>query len=136
VFETTESSWHGFRRIQPPHDKQHLTRRSLAVYFYTKQRPAAQTNPSHGTVYVPRPLPARFEPGYSLLPDDVHELQLLLARRDRQIRYLYERELKYSDTLSSVLRSPSFRTGRLLTWPFRLVRDLLRRNTHARQGHR
>lgn len=122
VFETTESSWHGFSRIRLPEDRQDLTRRSIAVYFYTTDRPAAATAPSHGTIYAPRPLPQHFEPGRTLEADDVQELEILLSRRDRQIQYLYERELEFSKTLAGVYRSPSYRLGRALTWALRKMR--------------
>ncbi len=122
IFETTEASWHGFRRIQLPAEYSGLSRRSLAVYFYTAERPASQTAASHGTAYVPRPLPERLAAGYQLSAADVVELETLIARRDAQIRYLYERELEHSEVLRGVLRSPSFRVGRMVTWPFRMLR--------------
>ncbi len=67
IFETTESSWHGFRRIHVPAEK-NLSRRSIAVYFYTKDRPAPETGASHGTVYFQRPLPGHLQPGHTLSP--------------------------------------------------------------------
>src|SRR5580765_3343730 len=39
IFETTEWSWHAFPRIALPVDKHALTRKSVALYFYTKERP-------------------------------------------------------------------------------------------------
>jgi Rps23 Pro-64 3,4-dihydroxylase Tpa1-like proline 4-hydroxylase len=122
LFETTETSWHGFSRIQLPWEKQQISRRSLAVYFYTRERPAKETAPSHGTVYIPRPLPAHIEAGYRLEPADVQAIRYLITRRDGQIRFLYERELEFSEVIGGITRSPSFRLGRLLTWPLRKLR--------------
>ena len=118
VFETTESSWHGFSRIRLPEGSADLPRRSLAVYFYTKDRPPSAA-PSHGTIYVPRPLPERVQAGHTLSPEDMWELEVQVNRRDRQIQYLYEREMEFSRTLEGIYRSPSFRLGRALTWPLR-----------------
>ena len=53
VFETTESSWHGFSRIQLPGGRRNGSRRSIAVHFYTRQRAGIETAPSHSTIYVP-----------------------------------------------------------------------------------
>jgi 2OG-Fe(II) oxygenase superfamily len=119
IFETTEASWHGFSRIRLPQDGHYRSRRSIAVYFYTKKRPAAETAPPHGTIYAPRGLPLELTPGYTLRAVDLEELDMLLSRRDHQIRYLYERELALSRTLAGIYRSPSFRLGHSLTWPLR-----------------
>ena len=118
IFETSERSWHGFSRVALPEKKAHLGRRSIAVYFYTKERPAAQVAPAHGTVYVPPALPEHFEIGRTLTPDDVEELQILLRRRDTQIEYLYHRELEFS----RILRSPTHRLAAALTAPLRWLR--------------
>ncbi|MEP7367474.1 MAG: 2OG-Fe(II) oxygenase, partial [Acidobacteriota bacterium] len=95
LFETTEVSWHGFRRVRLPAEE-HTSRRSLAVYFYTKARPEAERAPSHGTVYYQRPLPDHIQPGHLLSDADTREIEILIARRDEQIRFLYERERKFS----------------------------------------
>jgi hypothetical protein len=121
LFETTERSWHGFSRIALPPDRQHISRKSVAVYYYTASRPAAEAVASHGTVYVPRPLPEHFQAGYTLGEDDVYTLQVLWERRNAQLRFLYERELEFSDALTKIRTSPSFRIGRALTWPARLL---------------
>ncbi len=126
LFETTEKSWHGFKRIRLPDEKRRLSRRSIAVYFYSADRPPEEAAPSHGTVYVPRPLP-QLQAGYTLGQEDVDEIQVLMARRDAQIRYLYRRELEFSKVLSGMIRSPSFRVGRFFTWPLRKLREMKRR---------
>jgi hypothetical protein len=126
IFETTEASWHGFRRIQLPPGKQ-LSRRSVAVYFYTRRRPADQTAPAHGTVYYQRPLPGHIRAGHTLSEEDAAEVQTLLARRDQTIQFLYQRELKFSRVLSGIMQSPSFRLGRALTWPGRALRRIVKR---------
>jgi Rps23 Pro-64 3,4-dihydroxylase Tpa1-like proline 4-hydroxylase len=89
IFETTETSWHGFSRIGLPDDKKNLSRRSIALYFYTKERPAEELADTHSTIYVDRPLPDRFKPGHTLTDADVQELRVLLARRDQHNQRLY-----------------------------------------------
>jgi len=118
LFETSERSWHGFERIRIPEDRPGLTRRTVAVYFYTKQRPFEEIVPEHGTYYAPAPLPER------LSGDD--ELRALIEARDRRLRYHWERERELSEMLEKIDRSPSFRIGRALTWPARKLRALLR----------
>jgi len=122
LFETTEQSWHGFSRITLPPEKREFSRRSIAVYFYTKKRPAEETASSHATVYIPRPLPEHLRPGYTLTDCDMDELRKLTQRRDDQIRFLYERELRYTGLIRGITDSLSFRLGRLLTWPVRALR--------------
>ena len=89
IFETTEHSWHGFPRIELPPSRHDLSRRSVALYFYTRERPAEQTSPRHSTVYVDRPLPPHMQAGRALTERDVAELRDLLARRDAHNRRLY-----------------------------------------------
>jgi Rps23 Pro-64 3,4-dihydroxylase Tpa1-like proline 4-hydroxylase len=89
IFETTESSWHGFERIQLPQDKQSLSRKSFALYYYSDTRPQDETAVEHSTVYVERHLPERFQAGVSLSDTDMQELRTLLARRDQHMRRLY-----------------------------------------------
>lgn len=92
IFETTEWSWHGFSRIALPVDQAQRTRKSIALYFYTRERPREELAHAHSTVYVDRPLPERFRAGITLAAADVEELQVLLARRDQHNQRLY-REL-------------------------------------------
>lgn len=146
IFETTESSWHGFRRITIPRDKR-ISRRSIAVYFYTRERAPQETAPSHATIYYQRPLADYIQTGYTLRPEDVQELRVLLARRDTQIKFLYEREQDFSQQLEgrdwrigeletqiaayqewirAIDGSPSVRLGKALTWPARKLRALLK----------
>jgi Rps23 Pro-64 3,4-dihydroxylase Tpa1-like proline 4-hydroxylase len=121
IFETTESSWHGFRVIRTP-PGQGITRRSLAVYFYSHDRPAAEIAPSHGTYYYQRPLPAHIQPGYTLCEEDVAEIRKLFARRDDQIRFLYEREQEFTVLMEGINKWRAFRLARALTWPARALK--------------
>ncbi len=89
IFETTETSWHGFPPIVLPEEHRGKTRRSLALYFYSKERPAEELAETHSTIYVDRPLPSRFLPGLTLTGDDMQEIRILLARRDQHIQRLY-----------------------------------------------
>lgn len=89
IFETTEWSWHGFGRITLPEPNAHLTRKSIALYFYTRQRPAEEAADTHSTIYVDRPLPPHLQAGATLSQADVDALRTLLARRDQHNQRLY-----------------------------------------------
>lgn len=89
IFETTESSWHGFSRIALPAARRDLSRKSIALYFYTTERPAEELADPHSTIYVDRPLPEHFRAGATLGEADVEELRVLLARRDQHTQRLY-----------------------------------------------
>ena len=107
LFETNEYSWHGFPRIDLPEDKRHISRKSISIYLYTKERPAPEIAPKHATFYVQRPLPERFVPGYSLTAADVPELRALLVRRDAWIERYQRDELNCSrqtEELGSYIR--------------------------------
>lgn len=89
IFETTEWSWHAFPPIRLPEAERHLSRRSMALYFYSAERPAEELADTHSTIYVDRPLPERFAAGRVLDDADVQELQVLLKRRDMHNQRLY-----------------------------------------------
>jgi hypothetical protein len=82
IFETNEYSWHGFRRISLPADKQHLSRKSFSIYLYTKDRPAEEVVAPHTTFYVPQPLPANLKVGHTLTEKDMLELTICTQGRD------------------------------------------------------
>jgi len=94
MFETNERSWHGFPKIELPAGKRHLSRRSISIYLYTKDRPAEEIAPVHGTFYVQRPLPRHIATGRTLTEEDVAEIQKLLVRRDEWIRFYQQLELE------------------------------------------
>lgn len=93
IFETNEISWHGFPRIDLPEDKRHLSRKSLSIYFYTKDRPEHEKVPEHGTFYVQRWLPPHIQAGHVLTDADVQSIRELLARRDSWIEKYQRDEL-------------------------------------------
>ncbi|HXM45974.1 MAG TPA: 2OG-Fe(II) oxygenase [Bryobacteraceae bacterium] len=126
IFETTESSWHGFREIRTPAGRG-ITRKSLAVYFYSHERPAAEIAPSHGTYYYQRPLAGHIQAGYTLREEDVAEIRKLFARRDDHIRFLYEREREFSVLMESINNWRAFQLARVLTWPARALKRVVRR---------
>ena len=120
IFETTESSWHGFRKIQLPPETA-ISRRSLAVYFYTREAPPQGAAPSHATFYYQRPMPVHLRAGHVLGDDDVRELETLFARRDQYIRFLYEREMEFSQALSNLRLSRAFRWGTRMMQPLKAL---------------
>ena len=80
------------------------------------------------TVHYQRPLPETVRPGHTLTEEQAREIEILVARRDEQIRFLHERELKSSRLIENLTASPLFRLDRALTWPARPVRSLLGSN--------
>jgi len=103
VFETSEYSWHGFEKIRLPENKKHLSRKLLSIYLYTRDRPAAEIVPSHGTFYVQRPLPARIKTGYTLREEDVRQIEELFQRRDDWIEHYQKKELRDSGRMQQYL---------------------------------
>lgn len=89
IFETSERSWHGFNRINLPDGKKHIGRKSIALYFYTHERPAHEIVGRHSTVYVKDAMPAHFAAGHVLTESDIAHLQHLIDDRDRHIAMQY-----------------------------------------------
>lgn len=89
IFETNEISWHGFSRIGFPTERRGTSRRSVALYFYTRNRPADELADTHSTIYVDRPLPEHLAAGHRLVDEDLEQLRVLLKRRDMHIQRLY-----------------------------------------------
>jgi 2OG-Fe(II) oxygenase superfamily len=89
IFETSERSWHGFDRINLPAAKKHIARKSIALYFYTHDRPAHEIAGRHSTVYVKQALPEHFAAGRVLTESDIAHLQHLIDDRDRHITMQY-----------------------------------------------
>ncbi len=53
VFSTSEKSYHG--HPEPLDSPEHITRKSVATYYYTNGRPVAEMADKHSTTYVKRP---------------------------------------------------------------------------------
>jgi len=102
IFETTERSWHGFSTIHLPAEKKSLSRKSFAIYLYTKQRPAEETAPSHATIYVPDTMPTSLRSGVPLADSDVMELAARFARLRAQLHFLYEREKQFAAQIAAL----------------------------------
>lgn len=90
IFETNEHSWHGFDAISQPEDKRSVSRRSVALYFYSKDRPSVETAGRHTTHYVNAQLPTHLQAGHALTTHDVSLLHQLVGQRDQQLRDLYD----------------------------------------------
>ena len=127
IFETTEWSWHGFSRIVLPQDKSAISRKSIALYFYTSDRPQDELADTHSTIYVDRPLPERFQPGMSLSAADIEELRTLLARRDQHNQRLYRDAVALTAQLEQAQAAlHSGRLGRLRYFARRVLSAIRR----------
>ena len=101
IFETTEHSWHGFEEIVLPEARRsQVSRKSFAIYLYSRERPPAETAPPHATIYVPQGLPD-WDTGRVLSAADMQELRKRFTRMRTQLRYLYEREKDFGMQMSN-----------------------------------
>ena len=100
MFETNEYSWHGFPRLNLPPEERHRSRKSISIYLYTKDRPAEEIAPMHGTFYVQRPLPQQIAAGHTLTREDEDELRGLLIRRDNWIEFYQRMELRKNQEMA------------------------------------
>jgi 2OG-Fe(II) oxygenase superfamily len=123
IFETTEHSWHGFSPIRLPPSRRDAARRSIALYFYTAQRPADELAETHSTVYVGRPLPDHVVAGATLAQADVDEIRSLLQGRDLHIQRLYREASALNARLEQALRAVGLVRGSLA---FRVVAAIRR----------
>lgn len=90
LFETTRWSWHGFERINLPEgDADPRSRKSVALYFYSRERPEEEQTKPHSTIYVERPLPSHIQPGRTLGEEDFLTIRRLIDRRDQHLQRLY-----------------------------------------------
>ncbi|SFN24073.1 2OG-Fe(II) oxygenase [Dokdonella immobilis] len=101
IFETNEVSWHGFSKIELPESRRQLSRRSFAIYLYTRERPAAETAPPHATIYVPEDT-LDWKPGRELDEADIRELRNRFVRMRTQLRFLYDREKQFGAQIASL----------------------------------
>ncbi|HEY0404498.1 MAG TPA: 2OG-Fe(II) oxygenase [Pyrinomonadaceae bacterium] len=53
IFNTTDTSYHG--HPEPLNCPSGMTRKSLALYYYSNGRPVEEASPEHGTLVRPRP---------------------------------------------------------------------------------
>ncbi len=90
IFETTERSWHGFKRICLPEGKKQLSRKCYALYYYTDTRPPEETGPEHSTIYVPGHLPEWDMAGMTLEAEDLQHIRNLITSRDQHLKRLYK----------------------------------------------
>lgn len=102
IFETNEHSWHGFPSIELPADRKQLTRRSFAIYLYTRERLGEEVAPAHATVYVPDPPARHLVPGYTLRESDAAELERGYRRVRNYLRNQYQREQDFSRQIENL----------------------------------
>ncbi len=125
IFETNEISWHGFARIAVPADRPEVSRKSIALYFYTREPAPGERVDPHSTIYVDRPLPEHFRPGLTLEEVHLEELRILLARRDQHTQRLYRDLASLGAELESANRAlRSSRLGRMFHFARRAARAL------------
>ena len=136
IFETSERSWHGFEQIAAGPHGETLSRRSIALYFYSESRPNDEVTAEHGTYYVGRPLPDWLVEGTRISRAQLDYLEEENASQRNWVSYLYDREVRWSTDfgrlndqirdqnkrIEAIESSRAYRIGRLMTAPVRFLR--------------
>lgn len=104
ILETTENSWYSVTTVRAPAHDPLKSRKTFLIYLYTDERPADETAPSHGTVYVQGGMPKAFTPGAIVTPDLHDEISANIGRRHSYLRQLYRREYQFSTAISTLER--------------------------------
>ena len=90
IFGTSEKSWHAFDQIKLPDEKSGASRKSIALYFYSKDRPQDEIAGKHTTHYVHKQIPEHIRAGHTLTQNDVDVLNEITAGRDHLLQRMYE----------------------------------------------
>lgn len=109
IFETSETSWHGFDALDPPEG---IARRAWSIYYFTKDRENGENIKRRNTEYVEPGLPAEICSGRVLTQDDVLRLQTLLTRRDDRIAMLYAIRRDFDDRYSHLWNEYEYYHGK------------------------
>ncbi|HEY8279094.1 MAG TPA: 2OG-Fe(II) oxygenase [Bdellovibrionota bacterium] len=104
IFPTTETSWHGFEKVNIPQEKIAGvgSRKSFALYLYSKERPAQETGAMHSTVYYERPMPETIVPEKAISKADWDEMTRLTIRRDELLKLMYSREQEQNKAILGI----------------------------------
>lgn len=108
LMETTEKSWHGFPRINIPSTSKVNSRKSLALYFYSKSRPADEVHGGHGTYYIHRLPPQEFAVGATVSQNCFDDINHIIAKRDSFLALYQEREKESATRLEEVINYNSY----------------------------
>ena len=92
IFETSERSWHGFRKIRLPAEEKHRSRRLISLYYYTRTRPDWRDVTHRATFFCPY-FPERLQDPRPLNDGDRGELVEAIQKRDRWLQFYQEREI-------------------------------------------
>lgn len=132
LFETSEISWHGFDRLNPPAGR---SRRAWTVYFYTKERPGGNSIALRSTEYVEPPLPQSIQAGHTLTQSDVDYIREALVRRDSRIQMLYEMRRTFDNKYSRLWKEYEYYLARTREYEARAIGAEQEPDGAAANGH-
>ena len=86
---------HGFHSVNDS-VTDNTSRKSFAIYLYTKDRPAEEIAPPHGTTYVPELPIEKYVSGYTINDSDAEALKNMQRSCLHMTKGLYEKEHRLS----------------------------------------
>lgn len=103
IFETSERSWWGFRKIRLPAEKISCSTKLISIFLYTENRSKDEIVPPHRTFFVPNLERDSIRPNKILTLDEYEELRQIRKKWTSMLAIGFEAEKQLSGRYHDLL---------------------------------